>query len=405
MAATTRGRRVETGLIVGAAIVLITINLRLSIGSVPPVLDDIRSALGISTTGAGVLTTIPVLCFGLFAPLAPRLARRYGQEAIVLGALVVAMAGTLMRIIPELVPVFLGTVVLSVGIAVANVLMPSIIKRRYARPGVMMGVFTASLSISGALSAALTVPLEEWLGDWRWALAFWALPAVLAIALWAPDVRRSGTGSTAGSDAPVRLRHDRVAWLVTGAFGLQSLLFYAHLSWVPDIFRDAGLTSAEAGAMLSISMLVGIPTSLVVPVLATRLPDQVLLGLLAPLMWAAGLVGLLVDPGGLSWLWMVLTGVGQGAGIALTLTLVVLRAPDGASAAALSGMAQGVGYLMAAPGPFLLGAVHDLTGGWEWPLALLLVVSVGMLACCVGAGRARFVRGLPPNGGSSAPAG
>jgi CP family cyanate transporter-like MFS transporter len=303
--------------------------------------------------------------------------------------------------VPSLVPVFLGTIVLGIGIAVANVLLPSIIKRRYADPGLMMGLFTASLSVSGALSAALTVPLEESLGDWRWALAFWALPILPALALWAPDVRRWGTAPTAGTGPAVGLRHDRIAWLVTGAFGLQSLLFYAHLSWVPDIFRDAGLSSTEAGVMLSISMLVGIPASLGLPVLATRLRDQRLLGVLPPLMWAAGLAGLLVDPGGASWLWMVLTGIGQGSGIALTLTLVVLRASDGASAAALSGMAQGIGYIVAAAGPFLLGAIHDLTGGWEWPLATLLVVSAGMLACCIGAGRDRFVEGIPPNGGSS----
>jgi CP family cyanate transporter-like MFS transporter len=385
------------------AIVLITINLRLALGSVPPVLDDMRETLGMSTAGAGVLTTVPVLCFGLAAPLAARLARRFGQEALVLAALVAVAIGIALRIAPSLVPVFLGTIVLGAGIAVANVLLPSIIKRRYADPGLMMGLFTASLSISGAMSAAFTVPLEEALGSWRWALAFWVLPIIPAIALWAPDVRRSGSGPTVGSNETVGLRHDRIAWLVTGSFGLQSLLFYTHMSWVPDIFRDAGLTSANAGAMLSISMLVGVPCSLALPIFASRLRDQRLLGVLPATAWALGLAGLLVDPGGLSWLWMALTGVGQGTGVALTLMLVVLRAPDGTSAAALSGMAQGIGYLLAAAGPVAVGALHDLTGGWEWPVALLLVMCACMLACCVGAGRDRFVRGIPPSGGSSAP--
>ena len=391
--AATRGRRVGAGVVVGAAVLVITINLRLGITAVPPVLDDVREALGLSATGAGLLTTLPVLCFGLAAPLAPRLSQRFGQEALVLAALLAVAAGIALRIPPSIVPVFAGTIVMGVGIAVANVLMPSIIKRRFERPGVMMGIFTASLSISGALAAALTVPLEEALGSWRWALAVWALPVVLALVLWVPDVRRSGTGPTVGASDTVGLRHDRVAWLVTGAFGLQSLLFYGHLSWIPDVFRDAGLSSGEAGAMLSVSMLVGIPTSLLVPVLAARSSNQVALGVLAPLMWALGLVGLVVSPAEPAWRWMVLTGIGQGAGISLTLTLVVLRAADGAAAASLSGMAQGVGYVLAALGPFALGAVHDATGGWEWPLAVLLATSAGMLACCVGAGRARYVRG------------
>lgn len=404
MAAPTRSpgrRRVGAGVVLGVAIVLITINLRLAISAVPPVLDDIRAALGLSTTGAGLLTTVPVLCFGLAAPLAPRLARRFGQEALLVAALVAVLAGIVIRIPESLVALFLGTIVLGVGIAVGNVLLPSIIKRRSASPGTLMGLFTASLSISGALGAAFTVPLEEAFGSWTWALAVWGVVVLVALAVWLPDVRRAGAGPTAGSATAVRLRGDRTAWLVTGAFGLQSLLFYAHLSWIPDIFRDAGLSSAEAGAMLSVSMLLGIPASLVTPVIAARLPDQRLLGVVAPALWILGLAGLIADPGGASWLWMVLTGIGQGMGVSLTLTFVVLRAPDGASAAALSGMAQGVGYLIAAAGPFIVGAVHDVAGGWDAALLVLVVAAVGMAVCSVGAGRDTFVRGIPPDGGSS----
>lgn len=389
---------------VGASLVLITINLRLALGSVSPVLDDIRDTLGLSSSTAGLLTTAPVLCFGLAAPLAPRLARRFGQEALLLFALAGVVAGLLLRVAAEsVVFLFGGTLLLGVTIAVANVLMPSVIKRRFERPGLMMGLFTMSLSVSAAIGAAFTVPLEEALGGWRLALAFWAIPAVLAALLWAPEVRRSGRGPSEGSGGVVRLWHDRTAWLVTGVFALQSLLFFSLLSWTPDILRDAGLSSAEAGAWLSVSMLCGIAPSLVLPSIAERMRDQRLLAVVATVPWVLGLIGLLVDPAGATWLWMLLTGIGQGAGISLVLTLVVLRARDAQDAAALSGMAQGIGYTIAALGPLLLGVVRDVSGGWDAPIVILLVVCVGMLLTGLGAGRDRFVSGdaIPPTGGSS----
>jgi CP family cyanate transporter-like MFS transporter len=370
------------------------------------VLDDIRDTLGMSNTGAGVLTMAPVLCFSLAAPLAARLSRSLGQEAIVFVSLLLVALGTLIRLAPSLAPVFVGTIVLGVGIAVVNVLMPSVIKRRFDDPGPMMGIFTASLSISAAFAAALTVPLEHALGSWRWALALWAVPALVAAVVWAPEARRSGSEPSSGTGAPVGLRRDRVAWLVTFTFAMQSLLFYSLLSWCPDILRDAGMSSGYAGAMLSLAMLLGIPASLAVPAIATRMRDQRVLALAAPILWALGWGGLLLDPAGPTWLWMAFVGVGQGTGISLALLFVVLRAPDGAHAAALSGMAQGVGYLIAALGPLLFGALHDATGGWDVPIALMLGAAAIMLATGIGAGRDRFAAGrdIPPTGRSSAPA-
>ena len=388
----------RTAIAVGAALVLITINLRLAVGSVSPVLDDISATLGLSSTAAGLLTTAPVLCFGLAAPLAPRLARRFGQEALLLLALAAVVAGLAIRIAPSVVPLFAGTIVLGVGIAIGNVLLPSVIKRRFADPGLMLGLFTMSLSVSAALAAAFTVPLEEGLGDWHWALGFWALPALVAIALWAPVVRSAERGPTPGGVPTAGLWRDRTAWLVTGAFGLQSLLFFSLLSWTPDILRDAGLSSGTAGAMLSLSMLCGIVPSLVLPVFMVRLRDQRWIVVPTTAAWAAGFVGLLLDPGGATWVWMVLAGIGQGLGISFTLTLVVLRSADPGTAAALSGMAQGVGYAIAALGPFLLGAVEDATGAWDAPIAIMLAVTAGMLVCGYLAGCDRVVQGDRPRG-------
>ncbi len=378
---------------VGGALLLIALNLRFAIAAVSPVLDDLRADLGLSSVGAGLLTTAPVLCFAAAAPLAPVVARRVGQELLLLVCTVVVAAGVAIRAIPSIGPVFAGTLVLGIAIAVANVLIPSVIKRRFARPGAMMALYTTTLGVSAAVAAASSVPLEHAIGSWHWALAFWAVPALVAAAVWLPASHAAGATATPGSEARVSLWRDRTAWLVTGALGAQSLLFYALLSWLPDILRAAGMSSARAGAMLSIAMICGVPTSLLVPVIAGRLRDQRPLALVSPLFWAAGLLGVLLAPATLTVLWMVLLGLGQGAGIALALTLVVLRAPDAGRAAALSGMAQGVGYALAAVGPFALGAVHQLSGGWDEPLLLMLAMTVALLGCGLGAAAPSLVGG------------
>jgi CP family cyanate transporter-like MFS transporter len=301
--------------------------------------------------------------------------------------------GVAIRAIPLTGPVFAGTLVLGIAIAVANVLIPSVIKRRFADPGPMMALYTTSLSVSAAIAAAASVPLEDATGSWHAALAFWALPALLATAAWLPASRTAGSAATAGSEHRVSLRRDRTAWLVTGAFGLQALLFYALLSWLPDVLRADGMSSGRAGAMLSVSMICGVPASLLLPVIAARVRDQRPLALVAPAFWAAGLLGVLLAPQTLTVLWMVLLGLGQGAGISLALTLVVLRSRDATVAAALSGFSQGIGYALAAVGPVALGAVHQITGGWDVPLVLMLAATLALLLCGVGAAAPRFVRG------------
>lgn len=370
----------------GAALVLISLNLRAALAGVSPVLDDIRADLGLSDVGAGLLTTTPVVCFGVAAPLAPILARRVGQEVLLLASVVAIGAGALARAAPSLGPVFAGTVVLGVGIAVANVLMPSVIKRRFERPGTMMALYTSALSLGASAAAAGAVPLAGAFGSWRWSLAFWALPAAVAVIAWLPTSIGAGRTATPGSGVAVSLWRDRTAWLVTAAFGVQSLLFYTMLSWLPDILRAAGASPGHAGTMLSVALLLGVPASLVVPVIAGRAADQRLLALVSPALWAAGWLGVLLSPGTGTVVWSVVLGLGQGAGIALGLTLVVLRAPDAGRAAALSGMAQGVGYTLAAAGPVAVGAIHHLTGDWQEPILVMLGCSALLAACGVGAG-------------------
>lgn len=398
----TRAR--TTLLLVG--IVLITVNLRPAIVAVSPLLDGIREQTGMSGATAGLLTTLPVLCFGALAPLAPRLSRRLGPEAVVVAAMVLLLAGILVRLSSSLAVLFAGTVLIGGAIAVANVLLPSMIKRDLGHAtGMAMGVYAMALSAGGALAAAITVPLQDGIGSaWRTTLALWALlavPAVLAAGGWLLLRRRQGGGAAradvraARSRAAISLWRDPVAWQVTLFMGLQSLQFYAAAAWLPTIFADHGFSESRAGLMLALATIVGTLSSLVMPILAGRALDQRRLVVTTIALYALGTVGLLAAPTAAGPLWMALIGFAQGAGISLALTMIVLRSPDPEHAAALSGMAQTVGYLLAATGPFALGALHDASGGWTVPLLVLLVLLVPLLLSGLGAGRRRTVGAAP----------
>ena len=377
----------------GAALLLVALNLRYPLTAIPPVLDEVRRDLGLSNVAAGLLTTLPVLCFGLAAALVPQIARRVGQETVLLACALAIAAGVALRSVPAVSTLFAGTVVFGAAIAVANVVVPSVIKRRYLRPGVMMGLYLAGLNLGAALAAGVTVPLEALLGSWRWALLSGAALAVFAALLLVPHSLHAGHAATAGLERPLRLAGDRVAWRVTASFGTQTVLFYCLVAWLPDILRDAGLAPASVGGLFSIAMLLGIPSALVLPVAAARMRDQRPLAFVSPVLYAAGFLGVLLAPETATVVWMVLLGIANGAGIAYALTLVVLRSPDGAHAASLSAMAQGVGYSLAAAGPALLGALRDVSGEWTQPLVLLLVGCAALLLAGLRAGRPALVAG------------
>jgi CP family cyanate transporter-like MFS transporter len=380
--------------VLGATLVVVSLNLRMPVTAVGPVLDDVRDGLDVSSTVAGFLTTLPVLCFGLAAPAAPRLVRRRTPDVVVFACLAVITAGILLRVPEHVAALLFGTIVLGAAIAVANVLVPVVIKRDFERPGTMMGLYAVALSLGGALGAGLSVPLERLLGGWSPSLGAWALPAALCALLWLPAARRAR--AAAGTEAPaahVTVWTDRRAQAIAGLMGCQALLFYAFAAWLPDILKAHGTSEDHAGLLLSIGILVGIPTSLLVPVLAERMEDQRKLALGSAMLWVVGLLGLLLFPHTATLLWVLIAGLGSGANLSLVFALFALRAPDGRHAAALSGMAQSIGYVVAALGPVLVGVLHDATDSWDAPLVLLLVVCAPMLACGLGGSRPGFVQG------------
>jgi CP family cyanate transporter-like MFS transporter len=384
--------------LLGFTIALVAANLRPALASVGPVLADLRADLGLSGTAAAVLTAVPVICLGAVAATAPALARRWGMEPIVAAVLGVLVGALLLRVADGTVVLFAFTIVASGAIAVANVLLPAVIKRDFPTgSGAMMGVYTMALSGSAAVAAATTVPIGDAVGHgWRGALGAWAVPAAVALVAWLPFARAHtpppAAGDAPGGETPARsLLRNRLAWNVTLFFGLQALSFYAVLAWLPSIYRDHGYSPAAAGLLLSVSAVMQVPVTLVLPGVAGRAADQRLLTTVATLLTAAGLAGILLAPTAAPYLWVIVLGTGQGATFALGLTMFVLRARSTAATARLSALAQTFGYLVAACGPLLVGAVHDAAGSWTPPLVLLLVLIAPQLVTGVIAGRARYV--------------
>jgi CP family cyanate transporter-like MFS transporter len=374
-----------------AAIVAVALNQRPAVVSVAPVLRDLRADTGLSAAMAGLLTTVPVLCFGAFAPIAPRLARRVGLETAVALSLVLLSVGIGLRLLTPIALLYAGSLIAGSAIALANVLLPAFVKREFLRPGAVMGMYSASLNIGAALGAAVTVPLGTALGlGWRAALGLWLVLALVALALWLP-VAGTGreqrvSGPDVGGGSWVLLRQP-LTWQVTGFLGLQSVQFYSVAAWLPTLLADAGVPVDEGGVLLGISNVIGAGAALLAPSLAGRMRTQRPLILAVVGAFAIGLTGLAVAPGTATLVWVTVFGVAQGAGFAVALTLIVLRSPTPLVAARLGGVAQCLGYPVAAAGPLLFGALHDLTGGWRWPVAALIALLVPMT--WVGWGAAR----------------
>lgn len=377
------GLRRPLGVGAVVAIVLASLNLRPAVVAISPLLGEIRADLGLSATAAGVLTTLPVLCFGLLAPLAPVLARRWGLERALFVSLVVLCVGFALRLVPETWGLFAGTVVAGCAIGLGNVLLPALIKRDFAdRIGLMTGLYSMALSGGAALAAGLTLPVATAAGlDWRGALATWGVLAVLGVLVWVPRaLRPDPAGSTAfGAGAGAGVARSAVwrsplAWAVTVVMGMQSLSFYAVNAWLPEIMVALGRTPEAGGWLLALCNLAGILGSFVTPILAGRLRRQRGVGVVLVVLVGTGLLGLALAPGAAA-LWVVLVGLGQGGGISLALTLMALRARDAAHTSELSGMAQSAGYLLAATGPLGLGLAHDATGAWTLPLFLLVAAA------------------------------
>jgi CP family cyanate transporter-like MFS transporter len=374
-----------------AAIVLLALNLRTLVAGLPPLLEDIRDDLGLSGLVGGLLTTLPVLGFGAFAPLAPRLSRRVPVERLLVACALLTAVAAAVRGAGGLAPLFLGCALAGFAVAITQVLLPVFIRARHpSATGALTGAYSMSLTLGAALAAALAVPLEEWLGSWEASLAAWSVPALVAAAVWAPAAWRSR--DVEDGEAPPGLWGNRLAWAVSLYMGMQSMAFYAGLSWIPTVLEDNGYSAGTAGALQALSALVQLTPAFAVPVLAARRSSQVGLLWWIVLLQLAGAIGLLLAVD-IAVVWIVILGIGQGGALGLGLILPVLRGGGAASVAGLTAMSLCVGYMVAAAGPWLLGAVHDAFGGWTVALILFAAMCLLELAPGLPASRARTLEG------------
>ncbi|MFC9391543.1 CynX/NimT family MFS transporter [Streptomyces sp. NPDC057027] len=396
--------------LVAVGLVLAAFNLRPAITSLGALLEEVSADLHMSGSVAGVLTSVPPLCFAVFGITAPRLARRFGPAAVVCAGMAAIFTGLILRPFATGTPAFLAASALALmGIAVSNVLMPVIVKRYFPdRVGSMTGLYSMALALGTSVAAAATVPMTDALGgDWRLGLGVWAALAALAVLPWLPllrdrDAASSPSGaaaSTAGTAAPAaegaeapapRITRSRTAWALGVFFGLQATGAYITMGWMPQIFRDAGVPATTAGVLLAVTMVMGVPLAFVIPRLATRMKNQGPIVVALGLCGLTGYTGLFLAPASGAWVWAVLLGI-SNCSFPLALTMIGMRSRTGAGVVRLSAFAQSVGYLISIPGPLLVGVLYQHSGGWGLPIALMGGLMVPQMIIGTLAGRDRTV--------------
>ncbi len=404
MAPRDRGRA-RGALLLLAGVIAIAFNLRAAITSLPPLFPELSARLHLTPVEVSVLASLPVLAFGVFSGVAAPLSRRLGEEQVLGGAVGLLAAGLILRGLAPGVLLFPGTALAAAAIALLNVLLPSLVKRRAPeRAGLLIGLYLLSLNAGSILAALIAIPVYNLSGgSVPLSLSVWALPALAAGVAWLPQRRyrtvpRAGAqesretqpppGRPAGPAVPLKLSRYALTWQVTAFMGLQSLTFYAELSWLPTMFRERGVSAGGAGTLLALMNLGGAASSLLIPVFAHRARNQRALVAGAVAASAAGLAGAWFAPLGGAPAWVLVLGLGQGASLGLAIFFTMARAPDPRVAASLSGFAQSVGYLVATTGPLAVGFLHSALGGWTVPVMVLLVITGLQLAAGWQAARA-----------------
>ena len=427
-------------LVIGVA--ALGFNLRGAITSLPPVFPELQDGLGLSTATISVLAATPVLCFAVFSAFAAWLSRRLGEERVLLAAIVTLTAGLLLRGAAPGALLFPGTVLAAAAIAIMNVLLSSLIKRRWPeRAGFLIGLYITALSVGAITGSVVAVPLwNRTGGSVGLTLGWLAAPAALAVLLWlpqaghatrtgrsatgtrpagpaipddiaaipgdipvlfddtpavpgdvpaAPDARVAARPAPAGRRGRVAVHRYPLAWHVTLFMGLQSLLYYAALSWLPTILRDRGASADTAGNLLALMGVGNLAVSFLVPMVAQRMRAQHMLVVPTVAAMALGLAGVVYLPLSSAVAWVLILGAGQNAALSLAIFFTMARAPHPAAAASLSALAQSVGYLLASAGPLELGLLHSATGSWNLPVAVLFVLNGVLLVAGLLAARDR----------------
>ncbi|MFL6142514.1 MAG: MFS transporter [Labedaea sp.] len=390
------GQRIGQAAVLGSAavlaIALIAATLRGPFTSVGPLLEMIRLDTGLSSSGAGVLSMLPLLAFAAVSPLASSFAARVGLERAIGAAIGVLVVGLVLRSWPGLPWLFIGTALIGVAIGLVNVLLSALIKRDHPdRAAGLTGLYITTMGAFAMVGAGIAVPVAGAMpGGWRAALGLWVVVAAVALIAWLPRLRANARPATSGEPTDRSHWRSGLAWQLTAFMGLQSLGFYVAISWLPTILHSHGLSPTVAGAYVALMQLTGLFASAATPAIVRRLPDQRLFASAAAVLGVLSYLGFVVAPE-LSLLWTATVGVSQGVGITLALSFFALRAHDARQAAALSGMGQSLGYLLAALGPLLFGILHDATNSWSPPLLILAGLITAQAVVALAAGRSRHV--------------
>lgn len=361
-------------------IIAVAICLRAPITAVGPLLPSIQESLGLSNAAAGMVTTVPLLAFGFFSIFAPFLAKKYGAENTILAAVILLLIGVFTRSLGAVSFLYIGTIILSLGIAIGNVLLPGLVKQYFAlRVGLVTAMYSLSMNIVAATASAVSVPIADYI-QWQGALMVALVLVVIALFAWLPQMayreEKAKVLPTSHQKSSLKLWTNKLAWQVTFYMGLQSLIFYTLLSWLPHIMAERGISAAQAGNMLGLLQMALLPVAFVVPIVAGKLKNQQALCVIGGILILSSLF-LLIN-GNPEYYAMAVMSMGAGLGFAFSLSMVFfgLRTDNMDEAAALSGMAQALGYLMAAAGPIVFGWLHDVAGSWTWSLWMLVLVAI-----------------------------
>ena len=379
----------QTLLILG--IVFVALNLRPALAGVGPLVGLIRQSTGLSNSMLGLLTSLPLIAFGVVSTLTPLFTRRFGVSGTLAGALIVLAIGIYIRSLPSIAALFMGTALLGVAIALGNVLIPGLVKRNFPhKSGLVTSLYSGFLGVGAAVAAGISLPLADKLDSgWRGSLGVWSVLAIISFFVWLPQVWRikKSPNNRSFKMAMKNLGSSNLAWKVAMFMGLQSFGFYVILAWLPEILQSRGFDSVYSGWMLSLSQATGILGSLFIPIIAGKRKDQSRVVWVLVAIESVCIAGLMLPQIGLVPVWASLIGFALGGTFGLALLFIVLRSDDSETATELSGMAQSVGYFIAAIGPIIFGSIFDITHSWMYPLGLLFVVAFLKLYMGLGAAK------------------
>ena len=381
-------------LIVFLGIIFVSFNLRAPITSVGPVIDLIQEEYTLNSSMAGFITTLPLLSFAIFSPFVSKISHNYGHGLTMLVGLILIIIGELVRSYTGVFGLFIGTIFIGLGIAIGNVLMPSVIKHKFKKnPGSIISIYITSMCVFAAIGAGLSIPTTNILG-WNSALAIWIALAFVALIIWLPQLKKSETYNNSDDLAIDEAIQNKsiwkspLAWWVTLYMGTQSLLFYTLIAWIPSIIVFKGFDSNFAGMMILFFQLVGLPATLLVPIIADKIKHQKLIATVISLTYLLGMIIFLFATSTFNIIVsMVFIGIGMGGSISLAIGFITLRTPHAKKAAELSGMSQSAGYLLAAIGPILIGFIHDITNSWTSSIIVLIVCILLLIFFGLKAGR------------------